>query len=98
MAAPASRTIAFAVRGPLERGDLQRLSDEACALFARHPGTVMHCDVTGVDARLLSVEALARLELAARRHGCRLRLRNASGELLELLELVGLRDVLPDCG
>ena len=50
-----------------------------------------------VDARspdLALVEALARLQLRARRRGERLRLRNVSDELRRLLELVGLDEVL----
>jgi hypothetical protein len=42
------------------------------------------------------VEALARLQLVARRIGCQVRLRGASGELLELVAFMGLSDVLPD--
>lgn len=54
------------------------------------------CDlgaVTRPDAG--TVEALARMQLAALRLGGRLELRNACGELRELLELAGLTDVLP---
>ena len=50
-----------------------------------------------VDARradLGLVDELARLQLAARRRGWRLRLRDVSDELRELLELAGLADVL----
>lgn len=39
---------------------------------------------------LATVDELARLELALRRVDCVLRLRRASAELLELLDLVGL--------
>jgi hypothetical protein len=35
------------------------------------------------------------VQLAAHRHGCQVRLRNASDELLELVRFMGLRDVLP---
>lgn len=42
-----------------------------------------------------AVEALARLQLAARRSGCELRLRHAEPALVALLDLVGLGDVLP---
>jgi hypothetical protein len=52
--------------------------------------------VTGVDPDAVTVEALARLQLATRRHGYRVRLCNASDELLDLLAFMGLRDVLPD--
>jgi hypothetical protein len=43
---------------------------------------------------LAMVDELARLQLAARRLGCSVGLRQACPELLELLALVGLRAVL----
>ncbi len=49
------------------------------------------------DPDLATVDALARLQLAARRLGRSIRLRHASRELRELLSLAGLSDVLP-CG
>lgn len=43
------------------------------------------------------VDDLARLQLAAGRHGCRIRLRGTCAALRELLELVGLLETLaPD--
>ena len=39
---------------------------------------------------------LARLQLAATRSGCRVRLRNASAELLELVDFMGLEHVLAE--
>jgi hypothetical protein len=44
------------------------------------------------------VDELARLQLAARRLGCSIRLRHACLELLGLLELVGLAEVLAGAG
>jgi anti-anti-sigma regulatory factor len=41
-----------------------------------------------------TVDALARLALAARRRGCQLRLRGLPRELRELIELAGLTAVL----
>jgi ABC-type transporter Mla MlaB component len=41
-----------------------------------------------------TVEELARLQLAARRRGCRLELVGATPRLQELLQLTGLADVL----
>jgi ABC-type transporter Mla MlaB component len=49
---------------------------------------VVHPDVGTVDA-------LARLQLAARRGGGEVRLRHASPRLRELLTLIGLAEVLP---
>jgi hypothetical protein len=61
-------------------------------------GGPITCDVHGVVVDAATVDALARLQLAARRRGCLLELRNASPELLDLLEFVGLADVVPECG
>jgi ABC-type transporter Mla MlaB component len=96
MAAPAPQTIAFAIRGPIGRADLPGLCTRVCALLEESDAGVVLCDVSGVDPDAVTVDALARLQLAARRHGCRVRLRNASKELLELLAFMALRDVLPD--
>jgi len=57
------------------------------------------CDLRGlgvVDAG--TIDALARLQLAARRLDARIVLRNTPSELLELLELMGLTAVLPNSG
>ena len=40
-------------------------------------------------------DALARLQLAATRRGCRIRLLNASDDLEELVHFMGLENVLP---
>jgi hypothetical protein len=44
---------------------------------------------------LVVVDALVRLQLAARRFGTSIRLDNACGELVDLLAIAGLSDVLP---
>jgi ABC-type transporter Mla MlaB component len=57
------------------------------------------CDLGGlVEVDAGTVEALARLQLAARRLGGRIVLRNVPCELDELLELMGLTAVLPSSG
>ncbi|MFL6017270.1 MAG: lipid asymmetry maintenance protein MlaB [Gaiellaceae bacterium] len=90
------QTIAFAVRGPIERSDLAGLCDRVCALFARTAPTVAFCDVSDVPADAVTVDALARLQLAAHRCACTVRLRNASPQLRSLVDFMGLEDVLPD--
>jgi hypothetical protein len=57
------------------------------------PSTIV-CDVGALTPDAPAVDALARLQLTARRLGLEIQLRNASGELRQLLDLVGLRDVL----
>jgi hypothetical protein len=56
--------------------------------------TTIVCDVSAVPADLLAIDALARLQLAARRRGLDIELRRPSLPLRALVELSGLRDVL----
>ena len=86
----------FAIWGPIGRDDLPGLSERVCAfLHAYGPGPAL-CDVAGVEPDAVTVDALARLQLAARRRRCQVRLHNASRELLEVVDLMGLRNVLPN--
>jgi ABC-type transporter Mla MlaB component len=96
MATSAPETITFAVRGPIARADLPGLCERVCGLLDRSRPEVALCDVTGVEADAVTVDALARLQLAARRYGCQVRLRHASSELIDLLGFMGLREVVPD--
>ena len=52
------------------------------------------CDLRGIAVDCATVDALARLHLAARRAGVELRVRHASKELKELLAFTGLSGVL----
>ncbi|HEY6379266.1 MAG TPA: STAS domain-containing protein [Candidatus Dormibacteraeota bacterium] len=88
--------ITFAIRGPIARSDLPGLCNRACGLLERSDAAVVLCDVGSVGADAVTVDALARLQLAARRHGCQVRLRRASAELRELLAFMGVQDVLPE--
>ena len=96
MAAPVPHTVAFAIEGPIARADLPGLCARVCELLQTSNAGVALCDVAGVDIDAVTVDALARLQLGARRSGCQVRLRNASEELRELVSFMGLRDVLPE--
>ena len=86
----------FAIGGPLSRDDLPGLCDRVCGvLHACGPGDT-RCDVAGVEPDAVTVDALARLQLAARRLGCRVRLQNAAPDLRDLIVLMGLDDVLAE--
>ena len=63
---------------------------------ARAPTEIVICDVRGAEADVATVDALARLQLSTGRLGCRLRLRNASADLLLLVAFMGLADVLQE--
>jgi len=88
--------VTFAIRGPISRADLPGLCDRVCALLTTREAAVVCCDVTGVGPDAATVDALARLQVAARKLGCQVRLRNASMPLLELVEFMGLSNVLID--
>jgi ABC-type transporter Mla MlaB component len=93
---PTSRPheVAFAISGPIARADLPGLCDRVRTVLDEC-GSIARCDVVGVEPDAVCVDALARLQLAARRRGCCVRLENASPALLELVELMGLTHVLP---
>jgi ABC-type transporter Mla MlaB component len=96
MAALRPTTTLFAIDGPIARADLPGLCERVCAFLDQSDAGVALCDVSDVDPDAVTVDALARLQVAARRHGCQVRLRHASDELRELVAFMGLRDVLQD--
>jgi len=98
MATSGPQTVAFAIRGPIARGDLPGLCDRVCALLSQSGADVVLCDVPSVEPDAVTVDALARLQLGVRRQGCQVWLRHASDELRELVDFMGLHDVLPDDG
>jgi hypothetical protein len=87
---------AFAIHGPIARDDLPGLCTRVCALLARSGAALAVADVRGVEPDAVCVDALGRLQLAARRYDCRVRLRNATPELRDLVRFMGLADVLVD--
>src|SRR5690242_856240 len=86
----------FAIHGPISRSDLTGLCDRVCTLLTGSAGRLLICDVSSVPADAVTVEALARLQLGARRKGCRIVLRDASPDLRALVGLLGLSEVLPE--
>ena len=92
----APHTVRFAIHSPIAREDLPGLCARVCGLLGQTRPNIALCDTSGVDPDAVTVDALARLQLAAQRYGCQVRLRNASPELLALVAFMGLGDVLPD--
>jgi hypothetical protein len=86
------------IRGPIEAADVSALCEAAVVLLGDRGlawirGEVV--EVVDLRADLCSVDALARLALAARRLGVSLRFEASSSGLGELLAVLGLDDVLP---
>jgi ABC-type transporter Mla MlaB component len=90
--APKKSSIAFAVEGRVTRTDIPGLCAALALVLEESGGEVVECEVGAlVRADASVVEALARLQLVALRRGSRIRLWNASQELCELIDLMGLR-------
>jgi ABC-type transporter Mla MlaB component len=91
--------IQFTIDGQIARADIPQLCERVRAMLTGADADRLVCDVGAVlDPDAVTVDALARLQLTARRLGRRMRLRDASGELQGLLALMGLSDVLPVSG
>ncbi|MFI1398993.1 STAS domain-containing protein [Streptomyces sp. NPDC020681] len=92
----ATQPMVMRIAGRVTPADVPRLCEELSArlIGAGEDGTEVICDVGGLSRPdLAAVDALARLQLTARRLGCRISLRGADAELRALLELVGLAEV-----
>jgi ABC-type transporter Mla MlaB component len=96
MTVPAAREAALVVRGPISREDLPGLCDRVCEYLGQRAGGEVRLDLAGVPADAVTVDALARLQLGALRHGCRVRLVGTSAELRELVAFMGLDGVLAE--
>lgn len=92
----ATASVVLVLHGPIAPDDVPGLCDRLDGMLRRAGPGLATCDVGGVpDATVATVDALARLQLAAKRAGGCLRLRHASPQLRALLDLVGLADVIP---
>ena len=91
-------TVAFALRPPIERDEIPGLCERARELLRRRNASLIVCDVgTLVTPDAVVVDALARLQLTAKRYGAEVRVRDACADLVELLELSGLSQVIRPC-
>ena len=78
----------------MQRTDLPGLFARTCMLLGGDGIDVLRCEVAGVAADAVAVDALARLALAGRRAGCQVRLCGASEELRALVGFMGLAELL----
>lgn len=79
----------------ISRAEVPIVCERLRALVGASDPDIVVCDVRGLAADVVAVEALARLRLTARRLGCGLRLRGASRALEQTVAFCGLCDVLP---
>jgi anti-anti-sigma regulatory factor len=88
-------TIEFRIGPCIDRADIPGLCDRARRQMEGIAAEGLICDVASiVDADAVTVDALARLQLTARRLGGQVRVEHASPALRELLALMGLSGVV----
>jgi hypothetical protein len=95
MASLRPRTTACRIRGPIAPTDLGGLAARVRGLIRDSGAEAVLCDLDeNVAADLVTVDALARLQLEARRLACGLQLRTAPSAVEQLLEFAGLVEIV----
>jgi hypothetical protein len=82
------------IDGPVAAADVPRLCARLRALLRHSDAEVVVCDAGTLAADAITIEALARLQLTARRLGRRISVQRTSCDLDRLLEFAGLDEVL----
>ena len=91
---PASDVLVVSVAAPILRTDIKGLCTRLCGLLDASDAARVVCDVAAfADPDAVTIDALAQFQLAVRRRGKSIELRNASARLRDLLALMGLSDV-----
>ncbi|MGH2753943.1 MAG: STAS domain-containing protein [Actinomycetota bacterium] len=90
------RLVAFFMGGSISRAEIPGLCDRVRIWLENSASEQLVCDVEAlVEPDAVAVDALARLQLTARRCGSKVRVRNAREDLQQLIALMGLSDVVP---
>jgi ABC-type transporter Mla MlaB component len=84
----------LALNGPIAPADIPKLCERATSLLNGTDADLV-CDVGRVEPDVVTLDALARLHLTARRLGRRIRLLHVSRELENLLAFTGLCEAVP---
>ncbi|MFP5347036.1 MAG: STAS domain-containing protein [Actinomycetes bacterium] len=91
-----SEAVVLDLNGMVERADVPLLCRRLLRLLDDATDGIVVCDVSRMtSADTTTIEALARLQLTAKRHGAAVVLRGAGHHLTCLLAVAGLTDVLP---
>jgi len=88
--------VVLVIGGPIARAGVPGLCERVRALLEGSNADLVICDVSAlVDPDAVTVDALARLQLIARRFGRQVQLHQACRGLQELIALMGLSEVVP---
>jgi len=89
-------TIVLEMNGPIARADVAELCERVRVLLGDSGAELVICDVSALtDPDLVTIDALARLQLTARRLGGQVQVRHPCAALQSLLALAGLSEVVP---
>ena len=92
---PGGSQLVIVLSDSLTRADIPSLCERARRWLENSEVAVVICDAHALtDPDAVAIDAVARLQLTAKRVGRELRLRDACSRLQELIELAGLSDVL----
>ncbi len=92
---PEPGTLELDVDPDLDRAEIPALCERVRDLVERTDANRLVCDVGAIlDPDAVTVDALARVQLTARRVGLQVRLEHASPELRDLLAFMGLSKVV----
>jgi ABC-type transporter Mla MlaB component len=97
--APPEVTLELVIAEPMTGAAIAGLCARVRVMLEGSGADLVVCDVSSVgppDAG--TIDALARMQLTARRLGRRVQLRHACADLQDLVALIGLGDVLPHYG
>ena len=95
-AGPTYPAIEIGASGRIDRTDIPELCERVRVLLADDATDQLVCDVGAIIAPdAVTIDALARLQLTAKRMGCEVRIRRASPELRDLIAFMGLSGVVP---
>jgi ABC-type transporter Mla MlaB component len=96
---PGPRSIILDLQGSVARAAVPGLCERLRMLLATGDVDLVTVEVGALtDPDAVAVDALARLQLTARRLGSSIRLRHARAKLRDLLDVTGLSDELPRGG
>jgi anti-anti-sigma regulatory factor len=95
---PGGRAAVFTLGERIQPSDIGKLCEALRLLLEGSSCEVVICDVGAVPAPdAATIDALARLQLTARRLGGRVLLLRPGEDVLRLLDLMGLTEVVPLC-
>jgi ABC-type transporter Mla MlaB component len=95
---PGPKSVVLDMSSPVSRATIAALCERVQEMLGVRDVHLVTCEVGALtDPDPVAVDALARMQLTARRAGGSIRLRHARARLRDLLAAIGLCEALPRC-